>query len=220
MALVKICGITNTQDAQLACELGADALGFIFYEKSRRAMSPATTWKIIRSLPPFVTTVGVFVNWTPAAVITLAHSLHLSAAQLHGDESLKDIDACAQRISVIRAFRVTHKFSLKNLESLTSPSAFLFDASSEDGQFGGTGRTSDWDVARRAATSHRIILAGGLTPANVYEAIRIVRPYGVDVTTGVESHPGKKDPAKLRDFFREVDRANRELAPPGLAPGA
>jgi phosphoribosylanthranilate isomerase len=220
MALVKICGITNTQDAQIACELGADALGFIFYEKSRRVMSPATTWKIIRSLPPFVTTVGVFVNWTPAAVITLAHSLHLSAAQLHGDESTKDIEACAQRISVIRAFRVSAKFSLKSLAPLASASAFLFDASAEDGQFGGTGRTSDWDIARRAASSHRIILAGGLSPANVYEAIRIVRPYAVDVTTGVESHPGKKDPAKLRDFFREVDRANRDLAPPGLAPGA
>lgn len=220
MALVKICGITNTQDAKIACELGAGALGFNFYEKSRRVISPATTWKIIRSLPPFVTTVGVFVNWTPAAVITLAHSLHLSAAQLHGDESLKDIAACAQRILVIRAFRVSAKFSLNSLAQLASAAAFLFDASSEDGQFGGTGRTSDWDIARRAAASHRIILAGGLTPANVYEAIRIVRPYAVDVTTGVESQPGKKDPAKLRDFFREVDRANRDLAPPGLAPGA
>lgn len=218
MALVKICGITNTKDAHLACDLGAHALGFNFYEKSLRVISPADAWKIVRTLPPFVLNVGIFVNWKPAAVIALAQSLHLSAAQLHGDETPGDSNACAKHLSVIKAFRVADGFSLSTLVRFRSASAFLFDAASAEGQFGGTGHTFDWSIARRAVSSHRIILAGGLTPQNVYEAIRTVRPYAVDVTTGVESHPGKKDPARLRDFFSEVDRANRDLAPPGLAP--
>jgi phosphoribosylanthranilate isomerase len=219
MALVKICGITNSKDALLACELGAHALGLNFYEKSPRVIAPAEAWKIIQKLPPFVSTVGIFVNWRPAAVIALAQSLHLAVAQLHGDETPGDVNACSKHLAVIKAIRVAGSFSLKVLTPFRAASAFLLDAAVA-GQFGGTGQNLDWALAPPAADSHRIILAGGLTPENVAEAIRAVRPYAVDVTSGVESRPGKKDPAKLRDFFREVDRANRELAPPGLAPGA
>jgi phosphoribosylanthranilate isomerase len=218
MALVKICGITNSKDALLACELGAHALGFNFYEKSSRVIAPAEAWKIIQKLPPFVSSVGICVNWKPVAVIALAKSLHLGAAQLHGDETPGDVNACAKHLSVIKAIRATANFSPTSLAPFRLASAFLLD-SEVTGQFGGTGHTFDWTIAQRLAKSHRIILAGGLTPENVYEAIRIARPYAVDVTTGVESHPGKKDPAKLRDFVREVARANRDLAPPGLAPG-
>lgn len=218
MALVKICGITNSKDALIACELGAHALGFNFYEKSPRVIAPAEAWKILKKLPPFVSTVGIFVNWAPAAVIAFAHSLRLGAAQLHGDENSNHINSCAKHLAVIKAFRVASPYSLKDLAPFHAASAFLFDAPAATGQFGGTGHTTDWAVVRRAASSHRIILAGGLTPENVAEAIRAVRPYAVDVASGVESRPGKKDPARLRDFFREVARANRELASPDLGP--
>ncbi|GAC1686256.1 MAG: phosphoribosylanthranilate isomerase [Candidatus Acidiferrum sp.] len=213
MALVKICGITNASDARAACDLGAHALGFNFYEKSPRVIAPAAAWKILRKLPPLVSTVGIFVNWKPAAVTALAESLHLFAVQLHGDEIPRDVISCAKHISVIKAFRINKDFSLKTLAPFRAASAFLLDADAGTGQFGGTGQTADWSVARLAANSHRIILAGGLTPDNVAEAIRSVRPYAVDVASGVESRPGKKDPAKLRAFFSEVARANRELAP-------
>jgi phosphoribosylanthranilate isomerase len=213
MVLVKICGITSAKDARIACDLGAHALGFNFYEKSPRAIAPAAAWEILCKLPPFVAAVGIFVNWKPAAVAALAQSLHLAAAQLHGDENPRDVNSCAKHLSVIKAFRVNNDFTLKTLVPFRAASAFLFDAAAATGQFGGTGRSTDWSVARRAANSHRIILAGGLTPDNVAEAIRAVRPYAVDVASGVEARPGKKDPAKLRDFFREVDRANRDLAP-------
>ena len=219
MALVKICGITNSKDAHLACDLGAQALGFNFYEKSPRVIAPADAWKIIQKLPPYVVTVGIFVNWKPAAVIALAQSLHLSVAQLHGDETPADVNACAKHLSVVKAIRATANLAPKSLAPFRAASAILLDSVAA-GQFGGTGQAFDWSIARDAANSHRIILAGGLTPANVFDAIRTARPYAVDVTTGVESHPGKKDHLKLRDFLREVDRANRDLAPPGLAPGA
>jgi phosphoribosylanthranilate isomerase len=210
MVRVKICGITNWPDAIAACNLGADALGFNFYKKSPRAISPASAWKIILKLPPFVAPVGVFVNWTPSAVIALAESLRLAAAQLHGDETPADIAAVARRLTVIKAVRVAKGFSAAHLARYRAAHSFLLDAA-HTGQYGGTGLSTDWSAARKAANSHRIILAGGLTPENIAAAIRFVRPYAVDVASGVESRPGKKDHGKLRDFFREVDRANRDL---------
>lgn len=206
---VKICGITNAADARAACDLGAYALGFNFYEKSPRAISPADAWKIRRSLPSSVAAVGVFVNWEPTAVIALANALQLTMVQLHGNESAADVKLCVKRTHVIKAFRVDGRFSLKKLASYRFVQAFLLDGA-KTGQYGGTGKTADWSVARKAAESHRIILAGGLTPENVGEAIRAVRPYAVDVASGVESRPGKKDRGKLREFFAEVERAGRE----------
>jgi phosphoribosylanthranilate isomerase len=207
MVRVKICGITRWEDADLACELGASALGFNFYEQSPRAIAPATAWDIIRRLPPFAAPVGVFVNWEPAAVVVLAKSLRLAAVQLHGNEDAACVAACAKDLSVIKALRVGKDFSLAQLKQFKAASAFLFDAvptGEHAGEFGGTGQTTDWEAAREAAKSHRVILAGGLTPENVREAIRYVRPYAVDVSSGVESFPGVKDPVKLRDFFSAV----------------
>jgi phosphoribosylanthranilate isomerase len=210
MTRVKICGVTRWEDARLACDLGASALGFNFYERSPRAIAPAAAWDIIRRLPPFVAPVGVFVNWKPSAVIALAKSLRLAAVQLHGDEDSATVAACAKQFSVIKAFRVGTEFKLSQLESYKSASAFLFDAApsgKSSPHFGGTGETSNWQAAREASKSHRILLAGGLTPENVAEAIRSVGPYAVDVASGVESAPGIKDPAKLRAFFPAAQSA-------------
>jgi phosphoribosylanthranilate isomerase len=208
---VKICGITNLSDAKVAVALGADALGFNFYEKSVRNISPAAAYKIIRALPEKIEAAGVFVNWSPEAVVALARAVDLDTVQLHGDEPASTARAAAKFFHVTKALRVGNAFRLAQLKPFASSvRTFLFDACMKD-QFGGTGHRTDWTVARRAAKSHHIILAGGLTPENVAEAILYVRPYAVDVASGVESRPGKKDRAKLRQFFAEVHRANSQL---------
>jgi len=189
MVRVKICGITNPEDARLATELGAHALGFNFYEKSPRAVSPADAWDMRRKLAPFISAVGIFVDWKPSAVTALATSLRLDAVQLHGDECARNVDDCAKCIPVIKVLRVGPGFSEKLFSRYHSASAVLLDAApdaNEPKQFGGTGKTIDWSLAGKLAASHRIILAGGLTPENVAEAIRTVRPYAVDVASGVE----------------------------------
>jgi phosphoribosylanthranilate isomerase len=215
MVRVKICGITNSGDARLATELGAHALGFNFYDKSPRAVSPADAWDMRRKLAPFVSAVGIFVDWKPSAVVALATSLRLDAVQLHGDECAHNVDDCSKHLPVIKAIRVGPDFSPKEFSRFHSASTFLLDAAADANkpkQFGGTGRTIDWSLAREIAVSHRILLAGGLTPENVAEAIRTVRPYAVDVASGVESRPGKKDPGKLHAFFDEVARVQRDLS--------
>ena len=215
MVRVKICGIARLEDARLAVELGADALGFNFYEKSPRCIAPADAWKILRKIPALVSTVGVFVNWDARSVLALAKSLHLSAVQIHGVESAAVTAACARHVPVIKAFRTDRKFSFAQFRAHNSASSFLLDAAISDSsskKFGGTGRIADWKIAKRAATKFPILLAGGLTPENVAEAILTVRPYAVDVASGVESQPGKKDPGKLRAFFAEVARANQQLS--------
>jgi phosphoribosylanthranilate isomerase len=211
MVRVKICGITNLADAKAGVDLGAHALGFNFYEKSVRNISPADAYKIIRALHEKIEAAGVFVNWSPEAVIALARAIDLDTVQLHGDEPATTARAVAKFFDVTKALRVGKGFRLGSLRPFQSSArAFLFDAATR-GRFGGTGHRTDWSVARRAARTHRIILAGGLTPENVAEAILYVRPYAVDVASGIESRPGKKDPAKLRRFFAEVSRANRQL---------
>jgi len=210
MVRVKICGITNGHDARAATELGAAALGFNFYEKSPRATTPADAWEVRQTLPRDVLAIGVFVDWKPTAVVALAKALELSAVQLHGDESPRDASFCARKVAVIKAFRVGEDFSLAELGKFRSVSQFLLDAA-RPGQYGGTGQTTNWDLARKAVARGPIILAGGLTPENVAEAILAVRPYAVDVASGVESKLGKKDHGKMKEFFAEVERANREL---------
>jgi phosphoribosylanthranilate isomerase len=211
MVRVKICGITNLADAKAAVALGAHALGFNFYERSVRNISPAAAYKIIRALPEKIEAVGVFVNWSPEATIALARAVDLDTVQLHGDETPAIARAAAKYLNVTKALRVGKGFRLAILRPFeSSVRAFLFDAD-KSGQFGGTGHRTDWTIARRAAKNHRIILAGGLTPENVAEAILYVRPYAVDVASGVESAPGKKSPTKLAQFFAEVSRANRQL---------
>lgn len=210
--LVKICGVTRAQDARLAEKLGAYAIGLNFYEKSPRAVSPADAWKIRKSfLKPTTDAVGVFVNWKPEVMMYLVHALELTTVQLHGDETPKQLNYLEDDLPVIKAFRVGPGFSMSNFKKFRRASYFLLDAAAKKDQFGGTGKTFDWSIAQKAAAKHKIILAGGLTPENVGEAILTVRPYAVDVASGVESRPGIKDAGKLRDFFAEVARANRAL---------
>jgi len=209
--LVKICGITRARDARLAEKLGAWALGFNFYKESPRAVSPADAWKIRKSLKLPTQAVGVFVNWKPEVIITLVHALQLDAVQMHGNESPRQVAYCADDLPVFKALRVGPRFSMAEIRRFRRASALLLDAA-DRGQFGGTGKSFDWSIAKRAAAQRQVILAGGLTPENVREAILAVRPYAVDVASGVESRPGIKDPGKLRAFFAEVARANRQLS--------
>jgi len=209
VVLVKICGITNGPDARAACEAGANLLGFNFYKKSPRHITSADASKIRAQLPQAVEAVGIFVNAPPAAVASLCSSLRLDAAQLHGDETPPTVAEVARTIRVFKAFRVDPDFSLAALDEYPDAYALLFDAA-HVGQYGGTGRTTDWALAQRAALSRRIILAGGLKVENVAAAIRLVRPFAVDVASGVESKPGKKDHGRLREFIQEVRRAERQ----------
>jgi phosphoribosylanthranilate isomerase len=209
MVRVKICGITNAADALAAVDAGANLLGFNFYEKSARFLTESAAAKILAQLPKNVEAVGIFVNAPAADIAALCNSLELDAAQLHGDEPSEAVGELARRVPVIKAFRVEPDFPLKTLEEYRDAFAFLFDAA-HTGQYGGTGRTTDWDVARRATKDHRIILAGGLKVENVAAAVRIVRPYGIDVASGVESKPGKKDHGRLREFIQEVRRGEKK----------
>ena len=211
MVRLKICGITKWEDAKLCADLGANAIGLNFYEGSPRCVTPFAAAEILRRLPPFIAPVGIFVNWAPAPIVALCKALRLSAAQLHGDETPQVVDAVARRLPVIKALRLGQGTVAPEFSSFRSASAFLLD-SAASGQYGGSGTTGNWHLARTVAQSQRIILAGGLTPENVAEAIRIVRPYAVDVASGVEARPGKKDPIKLRTFFEELSRASREIS--------
>lgn len=150
-------------------------------------------------------------NWGHAPIVALCKALRLSAAQLHGDEGAQVVDAVAQRLPVIKALAIGQGSAAPDFSRYRSASAFLLD-SPVAGQYGGSGMTGNWHLARNAAQSQRVILAGGLNPENVAEAIRIVRPYAVDVASGVEQRPGKKDPVKLRAFFDEVSKASREIS--------
>jgi phosphoribosylanthranilate isomerase len=210
VVLVKICGITNAPDARAACEAGANFLGFNFYEKSPRYIAPADATKIRSQLPKNVEAVGVFVNAKHASIASLSASVRLDAAQLHGDETPSTVAEVARAIRVFKAFRVGTDFSLSMFDAYPDAFAFLLDAA-HAGQYGGTGRTTDWALARRAALSRRIILAGGLKVENVSAAIRLVRPFAVDLASGVESKLGKKDHGKLREFIQEVRRVELQL---------
>ncbi len=201
---VKICGITTWDDARLSVDLGASALGFNFYPSSPRAVTPADAWKIIRRLPPFVEAVGVFVDWPPLVVDALARALRLGSVQLHGAESPKEVAELARTRRVIKAVRAGPGFRVTALSKYRDADALLLDGFVR-GLHGGTGRTLDWNLARSAKCYGRIILAGGLTPENIGEAIRVAQPYAVDVASGVEARPGRKDPAKLRALFAAIE---------------
>ena len=207
---VKICGITTWEDARLSVDLGASALGFNFYPQSPRAISPASAWSIIRRLPPFVEAVGVFVDWPPVVVDALARAIRLGTVQLHGVESPAEVAELGRKYGVIKAIRVRKGFRSGSLARFRAADAILLDGFAR-GLHGGTGRTLDWKLARAAGRFGRIILAGGLVPENIAEAIRVARPYAVDVATGVEARPGRKDPAKMRALFAAVESAGEML---------
>lgn len=206
MVKVKICGITNLEDALVAIDAGADALGFVFYSKSPRHVFPEQAAAIIRLLPPFVQTVGLFVNETLETVNETADLCGLDIIQLHGAESPEFCAAVRRRvIKVIRVKDITCLDSMKDYRA----AAFLLDAWSPTAH-GGTGLTFNWEIAASAAKNNRIVLAGGLTPDNVADAVRQVRPYAVDVSSGVESAPGKKDPALVHSFIQAASMSFKE----------
>jgi len=205
---VKICGITSVADGWLAAEAGADMIGLMFYERSARHLPMAEAVAISRALPPFVLRVGVFVNPDEALVTRALGECGLSLLQFHGEESS---DFCTQfGVLSLKAVRVRDAASLAPLEHLRTD-AFLLDAYSQSGR-GGTGETFNWDLAVAAKKFGKpIFLAGGLTPENVGTAVRQVRPFAVDVSSGVESVPGKKDEAKVRAFIAAAKAAEKDI---------
>ncbi|NJN69863.1 MAG: phosphoribosylanthranilate isomerase [Nitrospira sp.] len=201
---VKICGITNVEDAEVAIRAGADALGFVMYRKSPRFVEPAMARAIVAGLPPFVLPVGVFVNEEAERVRALMDECGLALAQLHGDESAHYCQNLGR--PALKAIRLKDRggfLALAEFHGRANVRGFLIDAFS-DHAYGGTGKTVDWTLAQEAARSAPIILAGGLNPGNVAQAVQIVCPYGVDVSSGVEQRPGKKDPDKVKAFIQVV----------------
>ena len=198
---VKICGITSMADGLAAAEAGADLIGLMFYDKSPRHISVATAIKISQALPPFVMRVGVFVNPEPELVFRAIGDCGLNMLQFHGEETP---EFCGQfGVMSMKAFRVRDAASLEALPNYPTD-AYLLDAFAPDAR-GGTGEKFNWDLAIEAKKLGRpIFLAGGLTPGNVAVAVKQVQPVGVDVSSGVESAPGKKDPTKVRAFIEAV----------------
>ncbi|HWR57956.1 MAG TPA: phosphoribosylanthranilate isomerase [Thermodesulfovibrionales bacterium] len=199
MVKIKICGITNIEDALAAADFGANALGFVFYEGSPRCISKDEARDIIKRLPPFMTTVGVFVDKNPDEIKAIMEYTSLDIAQLHGNEPP---GACLAAGRVIKAIRVKELSDLEPLRQYRV-SAYLLDAYTP-ASFGGTGQIFNWDIAVEAKQFGNIILAGGLDPDNVKKAIKWVRPYAVDVSSGVEEKKGKKDLRKLKLFIERV----------------
>jgi phosphoribosylanthranilate isomerase len=201
---VKICGITDPKDAWIAVELGAAALGFIF-AASPRQITPQKARDITNAIPPFVKTVGVFVNEDPAVIKNVKHYCGLDLVQLHGDESP---DLCAELMPyAIKALRIKDESSLRTARPYRGKvRALLLDTYSKD-KAGGTGETFDWQLALKIKKlGVPIILAGGLGPSNINDAISTVRPYAVDVNSGVEEHPGKKNHTLIEDLMQKVKR--------------
>ena len=205
---VKICGIRTLEEAQAAVSSGADALGFNFWPQSARYVAPGVAREVIAALSPIVCTVGVFVNEDANRIVEIASELNLSAVQLHGDESPRFCEQLGS-VKTIKAFRVGQDFDLGLIEKY-SVDMVLLDSSTE-GSYGGTGRRFDWQIAIEAKRLAPIILAGGLTSENVWDAITQVRPAAIDVCSGVEAKPGLKDLNKLRAFMAVVARANAHI---------
>ncbi|MFC1650313.1 phosphoribosylanthranilate isomerase [Candidatus Latescibacterota bacterium] len=200
---VKICGITRAGDAVIAESLGASAVGFVFYPKSPRYITPESAGRISVGLGPFVARVGVFVDEEPSIVMKTVHDAKLTAVQLHGAEDNDYIEKL-HGISVIKAFRIDPAFDCQSVNGYKAD-AFLFDAYVKDGSYGGTGETFDWNKIEDCKKYGKIILAGGLNAANISDAVKTVSPWAVDVSSGVEKSPGIKDHGKLKEFFEALD---------------
>jgi len=206
MTRIKICGITNVEDALAAVEFGADAIGFVFALSPRR-VDAGQAKRIGDAVPPFVSRVGVFVNADPG-LLRVVQVCGLDAVQLHGDQSEPFAKTLTPYVRVIRGLRVKGARCLLRLKEYEAADAFLLDTYSKEA-LGGTGKTFDWGVAVKAKDFGKpIILSGGITPENVEEAIRRVRPYAIDVSSGVESEPGKKDHDKMKELIRNVREAD------------
>jgi phosphoribosylanthranilate isomerase len=199
---VKICGVTRLEDALAAARLGADALGFNFWPRSKRFVTPAAAGEIVRCLPPGVATFGVFVDPTRDEALAAIAASGVGAVQLHGDEPP---ELCVSLpVPVVKAIRLADAHALAQLASY-EVRAFLVDSDSPG--YGGSGNTCDWSLAAEVARELPVLLAGGLAPENVAEAVRVVRPLGVDVASGVEAAPGVKDAARMELFIRRAKEA-------------
>ncbi|MDI6889315.1 MAG: phosphoribosylanthranilate isomerase [Thermodesulfovibrionales bacterium] len=201
---VKICGITNLNDALAAVDSGADALGFVFFEGSPRYIPHDEAYTIIKELPSFTTTIGVFVNEKTKQIEKIVGLTGIDVVQLHGDETPEMCDISRRIIKAIRVKSLESLDPLKNYKDKVS--AFLLDTFTPE-ILGGTGQMFNWDIAVEAKQFGRIILAGGLTPDNIADSVRRVRPYGVDVSSGVESEKGKKDHEKMKLFIERAKGA-------------
>ena len=219
MTWVKICGITNLEDARIAVEAGADALGFVFHLASPRYVNPAAAHKIIDKLPRQIEKIGVFVDEAPQNLAGIAHRIGLTGLQLHlelsrirkGAKDLVPLNGVKRYV----ALGVDGLLHSELPVSLDLPLDGIFLDSGTAIARGGTGKVFDWEQARslvrRMKQMANVVIAGGLTPKNVGEAMRILEPWGVDVASGVEAHPGKKDPVKVRAFITVVREANRKI---------
>ena len=205
---VKICGITSEDDALLAVAMGADAVGFVF-APSPRQVAPQLVYDITRRLPPEILTVGVFRDEHPARVIEIVHRSGVKAAQLHGNETP------AESLDVARSVRWVIKAFAAGSPQLPQARRHGTDLVLVDAPSPGSGKVFDWDLAAEAPEGVRVILAGGLTPENVAEAVEAVEPWGVDVSTGVEATPGKKDALKVKRF---IENARKAAPSPYLGP--
>ena len=201
--LVKICGITRLEDAEAAVQAGASAIGFVFWRNSPRWIDPFHAARIRAALPPFVTPVGLFVNQPVDYVNGVAGLVKLGAVQLHGDET--PADAALIRFPVIKA--VPFGGMPQTVDGWSDRVMLLLDAH-DPVRRGGTGRTIDWSAAADVAARRLVLLAGGLTPANVAEAVERVQPFGIDVSSGVESAPGRKDHGRIRALFEALQRVH------------
>jgi phosphoribosylanthranilate isomerase len=202
MTKIKICGITNKIDAIAAASLGVDMLGFVFYKNSKRYVGPMTVEDIANELPPYIAKAGVFVDETKEKVIEIAQNATLDILQFHGSETP---DYCAYfrtKYKVMKAFRLKNKKDLEKVNDYDTD-FYLFDTHRTD-SIGGTGETFDWKILKDFEVLRPVILSGGLNPGNVGRAIQEIVPYGVDVSTGVERSPGKKDPGLMKKFVENI----------------
>jgi len=202
---VKICGITRPEDGAAACAAGADAIGLVFYPPSPRAVDIEQAVTIRRALPPFVTVVGLFVNAAAETVVETAARVHLDLLQYHGEETPSQCEASG--LAYMKAIRVNDDTNLSEASRRFASAKALILDTHDDRLWGGSGRSFDWDLVP-ADIELPVVVAGGLTPANVADAILRLHPYGVDVSGGVEQSPGIKDAAKITRFIEEVDRVS------------
>jgi phosphoribosylanthranilate isomerase len=206
MTKIKICGTTNKHDAILASQLGADMLGFIFYKKSKRYVEPNVAEDIVNELPPYLLKVGVFVDEDAKKVAEIAQDAGLNALQFHGDETPRYCASFKDKYKVIKAFRLKDKASLQNINTY-DVDYYLLDTYKKDSQ-GGTGEAFDWKMIEDFEFLKPVILSGGLRPDTVGKAIKALAPYGVDVTSGIEASPGRKDEELLKKFISNVRKAD------------
>ena len=212
---IKMCGTTTLQDAQAAVDLGVDALGFIFADKSPRAIKPATALEIVSHIPPFVGKIGVFVNKAQKEIEEIIHYLGLTGVQLHGDEDpgfcrnmARSVPSCA----VLKAFRIGPRTQKEDIAPYNGVvQGFVLDSFVKN-QEGGTGHTFDWSILKKLDLQKPFLLAGGLNPDNIAEALERVAPFGVDVNSGVEDVPGRKNHELLRRFVDGVSQTDARLS--------